>query len=56
MIHHLIELAVNISELIKSSTSDLKFIITTHNPLFYNVFSMNLIGLKNKEMDFGKVE
>ncbi len=34
---HLIELAVNISELIKSSTSDLKFIITTHNPLFFNV-------------------
>lgn len=34
---HLIELAVNISELIKSSTSGLKFIITTHNPLFYNV-------------------
>lgn len=34
---HLIELAVNISELIKTSTSDLKFIITTHNPLFYNV-------------------
>jgi wobble nucleotide-excising tRNase len=34
---HLIELAVNLAELIKSSTSDLKFIITTHNPLFYNV-------------------
>lgn len=34
---HLIELAVNIAELIKSSKSDLKFIITTHNPLFYNV-------------------
>lgn len=34
---HLIELAVNIAELIKSSLSDLKFIITTHNPLFYNV-------------------
>lgn len=34
---HLIELAVNIAELIKSSTSDLKFIITTHNPLFYNI-------------------
>ena len=34
---HLIELAVNISELIKSSRSELKFIITTHNPLFYNV-------------------
>lgn len=35
--NHLIELAVNIAELIKSSLSDLKFIITTHNPLFYNV-------------------
>jgi len=34
---HLIELAVNIAELIKSSTSELKFIVTTHNPLFYNV-------------------
>uniref|UniRef100_UPI0039A43C29 anticodon nuclease n=1 Tax=Ornithobacterium rhinotracheale TaxID=28251 RepID=UPI0039A43C29 len=35
--NHLIELAVNIAELIKSSKSDLKFVITTHNPLFYNV-------------------
>lgn len=34
---HLIELAVNIAELIKSSQSNLKFIITTHNPLFYNI-------------------
>lgn len=34
---HLIELAVNIAELIKSSQSELKFIITTHNSLFYNV-------------------
>ncbi|MCT4637463.1 MAG: AAA family ATPase [Bacteroidales bacterium] len=34
---HLIELAVNIAELIKSSKSGLKFIITTHNPLFFNV-------------------
>lgn len=34
---HLIELAVDIATLIKSSTSELKFIITTHNPLFYNV-------------------
>ena len=32
--NHLIELAVNIAELIKSSQSGLKFIITTHNPLF----------------------
>ena len=35
--NHLIELAVNIAEKIKSSQSDLKFVITTHNPLFYNV-------------------
>lgn len=35
--NHLIELSVNIAEVIKSSNSDLKFIITTHNPLFYNV-------------------
>ena len=40
---HLIELAVNIATLIKSSqfnraeNAGLKFIITTHNPLFYNV-------------------
>lgn len=35
--NHLIELAVNLAQLIKSSKSELKFIITTHNPLFYNV-------------------
>lgn len=35
--NHLIELAVNLAQLIKSSTSEIKFVITTHNPLFYNV-------------------
>lgn len=40
--NHLIELAVNISRLIKNSKSNLKFIITTHNPLFYNVISNEL--------------
>lgn len=35
--NHLIELAVNLAALIKSSESGLKFIITTHSPLFYNV-------------------
>ncbi|MCW4338259.1 AAA family ATPase, partial [Klebsiella pneumoniae] len=35
--NHLIELAVDLAGLIKSSKSTLKFIITTHNPLFYNV-------------------
>lgn len=35
--NHLIELAVNLASLIKSSKSELKFIVSTHNPLFYNV-------------------
>lgn len=35
--NHLIELAVNLAGLIKSSRSDIKFIVTTHNALFYNV-------------------
>ena len=40
--NHLIELAVNISKLVKRSESDVKFIIATHNPLFYNVISNEL--------------
>lgn len=36
--NHLIELAVNLAKVIKSSYSELKFIITTHNSIFYNVF------------------
>jgi hypothetical protein len=35
--NHLIELAVNLAGLIRSSKSNLKFIVTTHSPLFYNV-------------------
>lgn len=35
--NHLIELAVNLAGLIKSSQSNLKFVVTTHSPLFYNV-------------------
>jgi hypothetical protein len=36
--NHLIELAVNLASLIKSSQlTSLKFIVTTHSPLFYNV-------------------
>ncbi|TVT31993.1 anticodon nuclease [Marinobacter vinifirmus] len=35
--NHLIELAVSLASLIKSSPPSLKFIITTHSPLFYNV-------------------
>ncbi|MBN6070397.1 anticodon nuclease [Aggregatibacter actinomycetemcomitans] len=35
--NHLIQLAVDLAKLIKDSQSEIKFIITTHNPLFYNV-------------------
>ena len=45
--NHLIELAVNLAGLIKSSQSELKFIITTHNPLFYNVLH-NELDLRKK--------
>ncbi|MBL1459083.1 MAG: AAA family ATPase [Methylophaga sp.] len=39
---HLIELAFDLATLIKSSKSELKFVITTHSPLFYNVLSNEL--------------
>jgi wobble nucleotide-excising tRNase len=42
--NHLIELAVNLAELIKKS-NNLKFVISTHNPLFYNVL-YNELGNK----------
>jgi wobble nucleotide-excising tRNase len=35
--NHLIQLALDLVELIKSCKASIKFIITTHNPLFYNV-------------------
>lgn len=37
--NHLIELAVDLAKLVKSSSAGLKFIITTHSPLFYNILS-----------------
>ncbi|MFM0297733.1 MULTISPECIES: AAA family ATPase [Paraburkholderia] len=40
--NHLIRLAVDLAQLIKSSESEVKFIITTHNPLFYNVLHNEL--------------
>lgn len=42
--NHLIELAVNLAGLIKFSQSNLKFIVTTHSPLFYNVLFNELNG------------
>ena len=35
--NHLMQLAVNLGHLIKTSKSNIKFIISTHNALFYNV-------------------
>jgi len=45
--NHLIQQAVDLADLIKSSESKLKFIITTHNVLFYNVL-YNELKLKSK--------
>lgn len=44
--NHLIELAIDIGNVIKRSKSDLKFVITTHNPLFYNVLHNDLKNSK----------
>lgn len=46
--NHLIQMAVDLAQLIKKSdfNNGLKFIITTHNPLFYNVL-MNEFGIKS---------
>ena len=52
---HLIELAVDLAGLIKSTEADLKFVITTHNPLFYNVLFNEFKNALDKEKD-GTVE
>jgi hypothetical protein len=44
--NHLIQLAVNLGQLISSSASDVKFIISTHSALFYNVL-YNEVGAKS---------
>lgn len=44
--NHLIELAVDLAGLIKTAPPELRFVITTHNPLFYNVL--------HNELDFKK--
>ena len=46
--NHLIELAVNLATLIKNAKdTNLKFIISTHNPLFYNVLFNELNRVEN---------
>lgn len=45
--NHLIELAINIADLVKIGKNvGLKFVLTTHNPLFYNVLYSEL-GFKS---------
>lgn len=56
--NHLIQLAVDIAQMMKASTSDIRFIITTHNPLFFNVMYnefTNGIG-SNKSYRLEKLE
>lgn len=45
--NHLIELAVDVAKLVKSSPSKWKYVITTHNPLFYNVLFNEFNGKKS---------
>ena len=54
--NHLINLAVDLATLIKSSESHLKFIITTHNPLFYNVLYNEFKKEKFKKYLLKKLE
>jgi hypothetical protein len=54
--NHLIELAVNLAKLIKSSKSDLRFVITTHNPLFYNVLHNEFRKITHKKYILKKLE
>jgi hypothetical protein len=54
--NHLIELAVDLAKLVKSSLSELKFIITTHNPLFYNVLHNEFKDAKFKKYLLNKHE
>ena len=49
--NHLIQMAVNLAEVIRKSESDLKFIITTHSPLFYNVL-YNELQIKSKKTGY----
>ncbi|HQU71162.1 MAG: AAA family ATPase [Calditrichaeota bacterium] len=51
--NHLIQLAVDLARLIKSNKTEVKFIITTHNPLFYNVLhnELNIGGAKKYRLE-----
>lgn len=48
--NHLIEIACDIARLIKRDASKLQFIITTHNPLFFNVLVNELRQLDQEKL------
>ncbi|HGS4494408.1 TPA: anticodon nuclease [Vibrio cholerae] len=50
---HLIELAIDLANLIKLSKSELKFVVTTHSPLFYNVLCNELSNKAYEKMANG---
>lgn len=60
--NHLIEMAVDLAQLIKTNKSEANFVITTHNPLFYNVLHNELRDKKRyakyqmKKLDDGTYE
>lgn len=56
--NHLIELAVNLASLVKRVKNGLKFVISTHNPLFYNVLhnEFQSITKKRKQWRLVKIE
>lgn len=54
--NNLIQLAVDLAQLVKSSHPELKFIITTHSPLFYNVLHNEFKYIKSKTYFLEKYE
>lgn len=54
--NHLIQLAVDLAKLVKDSPNTIKFIITTHNPLFYNILYNETSRLKNKKRGTFRLE
>jgi wobble nucleotide-excising tRNase len=49
--NHLIQLAVDLAELIRLNKTRIKFVIATHNPLFYNVLQ-NELGSDDKSTSY----
>ena len=54
--NHIFQLAVDLATLIKSSAASVKFIISTHSPLFYNILSNEFNNKLAKNPDADVVE